>query len=1055
MTNFLLKLILITPLFCLATPVFANWTDVEEISISKSRPLFDRTNRVYVVNVEIQNNSADDIVGPLRVLVNNATLEVVDEDGVSESGSPYFVVSEASLPAGQSMSVKTTFELRRARLAFDAVLQQKNPNVAIYAEAEGGGASSLLFKGNAFNVIQGDPSFVTVNQTDTDAPTDDTRIIELEIAFPKAGTYALYARVRVGPNTAEDDSFFIPTEFGRNNGWETINSISGFVVPGEPGYEADSLVIAGGSAASNVWKWTRIAGPTYTVPENSLDQVFRFAGREDGLDIDKFAFANESVLFTIEALENGLAGNLVEPPPPFVPVGPPLATGQEKFLGGVCCGRQRPNFEAYWNQVTPENAGKWGSVESTRDVMNWAELDEAYALAKANNFPYKHHVLVWGNQQPEWITALPAEEQLEEILEWFNAVNERYEAIDFIEVVNEFDNDPPNLANDGPGYIDALRLFNPQTTLELISQFESDGLSTPEATDKAANFDWIINAFQMARNIFPSSTRLMFNEYNVINSTSRTDLAIELANLLKARGLIDDFGFQGHAFSTTGPNEVMLENLNRIASETGLDVYVTELDIDGQTDLIQLLDYQRIFPLFWEHPAVKGVTMWGYLPGHWRENQGAILALENGSEKPALKWLRSYMRGLSPTITNPGLLEVSADAPVGTSVVVLESKTFDGVVNSADDTVTWSILGGSGEGTFAIDSETGEITTTDSLRSALLNLYVQVEQDGYTSLVLDLQIFIPGDDLEPVVIEYDFLNDVQGWRGDYGTTASVGYDEAAQAAVMIPDWIDNANEQVYIREVALTDLTDATVDYTVTVPQALVDAGLTLQGFVQTGAPSYTRIYGEAFAPVAGENTFRINPVDNGNGDIEIIERIGFQLNGPLSDALDESVLLNNVTVTIPVTVPVSNLVEYDFVASVEGWQGEFGTSANVVHNAASESAELLPDGTSTSHNYIVQFAPSDYAGANIRYTVTVTEEQANNGLTVQGYVQTGAPNYTRLYGNIQNVVAGENTFTFTPIDNGSGDIVNIERVALQINGSFSGASADTVLLNNVLVTFP
>ena len=132
------------------------------------------------------------------------------------------------------------------------------------------------------------------------------------------------------------------------------------------------------------------------------------------------------------------------------------------------------------------------------------------------------------------------------------------------------------------------------------------------------------------------------------------------------------------------------------------------------------------------------------------------------------------MRGLSPTITNPGLLEVSADAPIGTSVVVLESKTFDGVVNSADDTVTWSILGGSGEGTFAIDSETGEITTTDSLRSALLNLYVQVEQDGYTSLVLDLQIFIPGDDLEPVVIEYDFLNDVQGWRGDYGTTASVG-----------------------------------------------------------------------------------------------------------------------------------------------------------------------------------------------------------------------------------------------------------------------------------------
>ena len=75
--------------------------------------------------------------------------------------------------------------------------------------------------------------------------------------------------------------------------------------------------------------------------------------------------------------------------------------------------------------------------------------------------------------------------------------------------------------------------------------------------------------------------------------------------------------------------------------------------------------------------------------------------------------------------------------------------------------------------------------------------------------------------------------------------------------------------------------------------------------------------------------------------------------------------------------------------------------------------------------------------------------------MTVQGYVQTGAPSYTRLYGNIQNVVPGENVFTFTPVDNGNGDIANVERIAFQINGSFSGASEDTVLLDNVLVTFP
>lgn len=36
--------------------------------------------------------------------------------------------------------------------------------------------------------------------------------------------------------------------------------------------------------------------------------------------------------------------------------------------------------------MTPENAGKWGSVESTRDTMNWGQLDTAYTLAKTNGF---------------------------------------------------------------------------------------------------------------------------------------------------------------------------------------------------------------------------------------------------------------------------------------------------------------------------------------------------------------------------------------------------------------------------------------------------------------------------------------------------------------------------------------------------------------------------------------------------------------------------------------------------------------------------------------------
>ncbi|HEY0464470.1 MAG TPA: endo-1,4-beta-xylanase, partial [Polyangiaceae bacterium] len=58
---------------------------------------------------------------------------------------------------------------------------------------------------------------------------------------------------------------------------------------------------------------------------------------------------------------------------------------------------------SYFNQVTPGNAGKWGSVEATRDQMNWSELDTAYQFAKQNGLPFKLHTLIWGQQQPSWV----------------------------------------------------------------------------------------------------------------------------------------------------------------------------------------------------------------------------------------------------------------------------------------------------------------------------------------------------------------------------------------------------------------------------------------------------------------------------------------------------------------------------------------------------------------------------------------------------------------------------------------------------------------------------
>jgi len=570
-----------------------------------------------------------------------------------------------------------------------------------------------------------------------------------------------------------------------------------------------------------------------------------------------------------------------------------IAAGQAKFLGGVCCGAQGANFTDYWNQVTPENAGKWGSVESTRDVYNWTGLDEAYAMAKDNGLLFKMHVLVWGSQQPSWISALPAAEQLVEIQEWYAEVNNRYPDFDFIEVVNEFDNAPPDGGNGRPNYIDALRLFDPSTTTTLIADYETAGETPAEAALHAAEYDWIINSFQMARDVFPATTKLMINEYSVINTSTRTTKMIELVELLTARNIIDAVGFQGHAFSTTGNNQNMLTNLDRLGA-LGLDVYLTELDIDGPTDLIQLMEYQRIFPLFWEHAAIKGITVWGYLPGHWREGQGAHLALADGTEKPALVWLRSYVRGESPLITAIDPISLAVEPAIDAVMTTLSATAADGS-SLADGAASWSILGGNAASALAIDGATGEVTVTGVLVAGENNALVQLQVGIHTSMVFELTVILPGS--TPVVIDYDFVADLGQWRGDYGTNVTVAHNASEGAAEITPDLASNS--QNIIGQIAATDYTGASVEYTLRVTQAQVDAGITAQGYIQTGAQgSYARIYGGVEALVAGENTFTFMPTDNSSNDILIIERVSLQLNGDLTGS--DTILLDKVTVTFP-----------------------------------------------------------------------------------------------------------------------------------------------------------
>jgi endo-1,4-beta-xylanase len=296
----------------------------------------------------------------------------------------------------------------------------------------------------------------------------------------------------------------------------------------------------------------------------------------------------------------------------------PLAAGKNKFLGNIVADAVPASFNTYWNQVTPENSGTWGSVEATRNTMEWTALDVAYSHAKANGFKFKTHTLIWGAQYPAWITGLPEAEQRIEIEEWMIALAERYPDLWAVEVVNE----------------------PIKTPLPFKNALGGDG---------ATGWDWVIKAFELARAKFPNA-KLLINEYGTENDATARNQMLAIINLLKARNLIDGVGIQAQSANLDSMTAAQVTTCLDAYATTGIDLYITELSIRGplQTEASQSAQYQAIFPALWTHAAVKGVTLWGYIDGQTPRAGTAVLN-SDGTERAALIWLKNYLNPPPPT----------------------------------------------------------------------------------------------------------------------------------------------------------------------------------------------------------------------------------------------------------------------------------------------------------------------------------------------------------------------------------------------------------------------
>lgn len=303
-----------------------------------------------------------------------------------------------------------------------------------------------------------------------------------------------------------------------------------------------------------------------------------------------------------------------------------LSTNPDKFLGNITTGWPGSmdyngfKYSEYWNQVTPENGTKWGTVEGTRNSYYWSGADPAFKYAKEHGFPFKFHCLVWGSQYPNWIKNLSAEDRYKAIEKWMDKVKSKYPDLELIDVVNE-----------------------------AIDGHQADTYLMREALggNGETGYDWIIKAFEMAHERWPNAI-LIYNDFNTFNWN--TDQFIDLVRTLRDAGApIDAYGCQAHDLGGVSQN-TFKSVMAKIQDALKIPMYITEYDIGDTNDSNQKWNYQQHFPVMWEADYCAGVTLWGWMYGNtWIDDKntgekGISGIIKNKKERSALTWLREYMQ---------------------------------------------------------------------------------------------------------------------------------------------------------------------------------------------------------------------------------------------------------------------------------------------------------------------------------------------------------------------------------------------------------------------------
>lgn len=339
---------------------------------------------------------------------------------------------------------------------------------------------------------------------------------------------------------------------------------------------------------------------------------------------------------------------------------------EDDFMVGTALNRQQVYgedvrgadlVEFHFNTITPENVMKWALIHPELNEYNFEPADRFVELGEENDMFMVGHTLVWHSQIPDWVfegqdgNPISREALLERMRDHIHTVVGRYNGrVQAWDVVNEALNEDGSLRE--------------SLWYEIIGK------------------EYLLKAFEYAHEADPEA-ELYYNDYSLENPDKRAGAVRLIEYLQENDAPITGIGTQGH-FHLRSPGLEEVENTIVAFGELGIDVMVTELDIDVlpsamdyqgadvniQVELEEELNpypeglpesvqqdlaerYDDLFEIFIRHHnLISRVTFWGVTDGDsWKNNWPVrgrtnypLLFDRNGEPKQAFHAVISLQR---------------------------------------------------------------------------------------------------------------------------------------------------------------------------------------------------------------------------------------------------------------------------------------------------------------------------------------------------------------------------------------------------------------------------